>query len=151
MKFICSKCNKIFENYNECVSHENKCIGSIKSENKNKKCYLKYIMLDSDYNDNEIHIYEHPDAIQVRDNYYNCCPNNRHYDEVIEIKEFDTVFLDDNCYYCIIVKNENEEHERESIKKLFDYKKQKMIDYYNDLQEKINTLGNSYETYRKII
>ena len=147
MNFMCSKCNKIFENYNECVSHEKKCFKLI-----NNKCYLKYIKLDSDYNDNEIHVYEHPNAIQVSDNYYNCCPNHRYYDEEIEIKEFDTVFIDDNdgCY-CIITKDANEEHERESIKKLFDYKKQKMTDYYNELQNLINFLGKSYKTYRKII
>ena len=112
MKFICSKCNKIFENYNECASHENKCIGSIKSENKKDEyVYLKYLILAPDFDDDEIHIYEHPKAIQLSKNYYNCCPNNHHYDETIEIKEFDTVFINDNGDYCIITKNKDENHE----------------------------------------
>jgi hypothetical protein len=153
MKYICDKCNKVFKNQNECVAHENKCIVSIKSENKKDEyIYLKYIILPPDFDDDEIYIYEHPKAIQLSaKNYYNCCPNNRNYDEAVKIEDFDTIIIDDNGDYCIITKNKDENYETECIHKLFSYKKQKMIDYFNDLQEKVNALGKHYKTYRKTI
>ena len=144
MNFQCSKCNTIFYNYEECLKHEECC-------DEKQKCPLKYIVLSNDDSINEFYIYEHPNALHKGNNCYILSQKHRYYEDTIFEDKLNTIKENDNFDFYICTDNFDESYEKECINKLINYKRQLLIDNYNKLGEKINSIFKNYSVERKII
>ena len=149
MRYVCSNCEKIFTDHAKCKEHEMKC----RETNKGQITYIKYIVLDRDFNDNEIHIWEHPNAINLHDDYYNLAPGTNHhlYDGTILEKDFEKVIIDDNYNFSICTKFSDEETEKKYIEKLFERKHEELEQKIQELKELQDNLNKDLKVFRKTI
>ena len=149
MKYICSNCEKIFIDHTACKEHEKNCMET----NNGYPTYIKYIVLDRDFDDNEIHIWEHPNAMNVHDDYYNLAPgtNNPLYDDIILEKDFEKVIIDDNYNFSICTKFSDEETEKKYIEKLFERKHEELEQQIQKLKDLQDNLGKDVKIFRKIV
>lgn len=155
MKYICSNCEKVFTNHTKCKEHEMECSETNKSQRtlRSQRTYIKYIVLDRDFDDNEIHIWEHPNAINIHGDYYNLAPgtNHRLYDDTILEKDFEKVVIDDNYNFSICTKFSDEEHEKKYIEKLFERKREEIEQRIQELKDLQDNLNKDVKVFRKTI
>lgn len=145
MKFVCEKCNKKFDRYDDCTKHEFSCM-----TNKKQYVYLKYIMVYPELDNNDVYVYERPKAIKTEENYYIL---NEH-DDVIYEPKFDTIGKTDDEIpkFYIVTENLDLIYEDECIAKLLNHKLIKAKEEYEKLGESIKNFSNRrYSVTREII
>lgn len=148
MKFVCEKCNKNFDRYEDCTKHEFSCFVQ-----KEEHVYLKYIMIESEIDCNNIYIYEHPNAVHVNENNYILSPKSNRYSNIITESKFDTIRMsfDEHERYYIVTKNLDLIYENECVKKLLDYKVQILKDQLEEYQEMLKRIPTTYSLERTTI
>ena len=149
MKFVCENCGKKFDQHEECENHENSC-----TVNKKQYIYLKYIMVYPEIDDHDVHIYEHPKAIKVKENYYILNENSILYNDRKYEPEFDTIRIsdDENPTFYIVTENLDLNYEDECIKKLLNQKFIIAKEEYERFGKSIKNFStSSYSVSREMI
>ena len=122
--------------------------------NKKQYVYLKYIMVYPEMDDYDVYVYEHPNAIKVKENYYILNENSRLYNDRLYVPEFDTIRITDDEIpkFYIVTENLDLIYEDECITKLLNHKLSRANKDYEKFGEMIKNFSTrSYSVSRQMI